>query len=170
MSWYDALHAAWRLRCPRTAQTPLVDLSQFRRVDRLLGATSPPAYQVAYRCPACAQQHLALLTEAQLDVHPVCDPMPAYHDLQLGRSDWNAGGLSVMWAQSVRRRRWPLQLRCLQHERSVGGWPSLLRALEPDVEHTPRQLLVHFLCPACDRPETQQMSVQQLTLIPASWS
>jgi predicted RNA-binding Zn-ribbon protein involved in translation (DUF1610 family) len=170
MAWYDVLHAGWRLRCPEADDLSLVGLVSFRRVSVFPGPTRPPAYQVDYCCPQCGDTHQALMTGPQLDLHPVLDPLPPHHDFQTGASDWDAGGLQALWAQSMRRKSWPLNLYCREHQRQVGGWPSLLRHLEPNAEQDVRSLLVHFDCPVCERREMVQMSPAQLSLTPAGWT
>lgn len=167
MSSFDVLGGAWRLRCPQTRVAPLVGLTSFRSVQRLAGPVSPAAYQVRYACPLCDCDHDALLTEQQLDVAPVCEPMACHYDLMTGRMDWDGGVLAGMWAQSLRRRRWPLTLHCFTAGRAVGGWPSLLRALEPDRPSAPTSMLVTYRCPSCERTEALAMTASQLALRPA---
>jgi len=169
MSFFDALTASWRVPCPHQPEPVPATLHDFRQISRMAGPQSPPAYTVRYRCP-CGDLHQAILTGPALDLHPVLDPLPVYHDLLLGRPDWDPSTRASLWAQSIRRRRWPLQLHCRHRDVPVGGWPSLLRHLEPDDERRVRRMLVTFDCPACQRQEMTHLKASQLTLIPAQWS
>lgn len=169
MARYDSLLRGWRLSCPEQGSAT-VTLLQFRRIDPLAGSRRPPAYRVVYRCPVCAGQHQSLLAGPDLDLAPLFDPLPPYVDLQSTRPDWDASLVAELWSSSLRRGTWPLNLWCAQRGRQVGGWPSLLRALEPDDEQAPQRLLVHYRCPCCASDQCQHMRAQQLTLAPAGWS
>lgn len=164
---YDIVSGGWRSVCPQSAIREPVLLSQFRRVGRLDGPGRPPVYQIAYRCVQCDDSHRMLLTGTELDLQPVTDPLPPFFNVMTGRLDIAAEFLGGPWAEAMRRGHWPLFLRCPRHREPVRGWPSCLRALEPEVSSgAPRSFLVHFECPRCTQPETQIMTQQQLTLAP----
>ncbi len=162
---YDSLQAAWRLRCPQDPGGVLVSLDRFRSVSRLPGPARPPAFHVQFLCPACGGLHAALLAQGDLDCLPVTEMLPVHHDLMSGRADWEPGGLAGMWARSIAQGRWPLAFTCQRTGSLVGGWPSQLRALEPDRPGPDaRAFLVHYECPACGQPGCEQWPHARLSL------
>ncbi len=159
---WDALLAAWLLRCPERDALEPIGLADFRRVVRLDGPSHPPVHRVAYACP-CGDRHEALVTEPELDWDPVRTPPPVHFDLQLGRDDWAADALEDRWLAALRRDRWPLRLPC-RHQGSVrAAWPSLVRAVEPG---SADQLLVTYRCAGCERVEASTMHRAQLVFAP----
>lgn len=167
MRSFDVLSGGWTARCPAGGQRGLVTLQAFRRVERLAGANAPPAFVVTYACgDGCGDEHQMLMSSPELDLQPVCEPLPPHFDLMTGRMDVAAEGGAALWARSVQRGRWPLTLACPHHRGgAVPGWPSCLRALEPDGEPA-RWLMVHFRCPLCERRGAQQMRADRLALRP----
>lgn len=165
--WFDPVQACWRLACPYNPETrSRVQLIHFRRIAPLAGAGRPPVFRVAHRCDLCSETHWSLLTSTQLDWDTVSQPLPPFWDLASGQMDWDPEGLSGKWSHSIRQGKWPLMLWCGHQERWNPGWPSLLSALEPDRETNPREIMIHYLCPACQRNESAQLSANQLILSP----
>jgi len=167
MNWFDPITAKWQLRCPQNPGGMVaVGLTAFRRLQQLAGPQRPPVYQVVYWCDQCNEQHTAMLTADQLDLEVVACPTPVYWNLMSGKMDWHGQEISYMWSQSIARGRWPINLWCNHQQQWAGGWPSLLKALEPDHPSRAKQFLVHYNCPACQKLEANQMSAACLNLKP----
>lgn len=162
-SRFDPFQAAWLLDCPQAQRRASVGLDAFRRLARLAGPRTPPVWRVRYRCVLCAEQHEALMSGTELDLDPVYALAGAHLDLCSGQLDWQAGP-PQWWSERLAAGHWPVNLWCGRERRAVGGWPSLLVALEPDHEPHPHLLLAHYRCPCCERPETLQLSTRQLSL------
>ena len=159
---WDPLLACWMLRCPEQEQSTAVALNDFRRVERLDGPKRPPVHRVRYQC-GCGEQHTALMTESELDWDPVRTPPPTHYDLQLGRQSWAASDFEERWIQALRHGQWPLRLPCRHEQATHPGWPSLLRAIEPDAQEN---LLVTYRCSACERIDCWLMRSGQLVFTP----
>jgi hypothetical protein len=142
---WDVLQACWRLRCPDRDTQVAIGLADFRRLQRLAGAQTPPVYRVDFQC-SCGSQHAALMTETELDWDPVRLPLPPAYDFVRGAQAWAADELEQRWTIALRRGRWPLLLPC-PHEPNVPfGWPSLLRAIEPNADDA---AWVSYTCSIC---------------------
>lgn len=165
MGFFDPLMAAWRFGCPQSGEQVWAPLASFRRIERLAGPACPPAYQIRFMCGQCDDEHTALLTEHELDVAPVLQPVGAHHDLMLGRMDWQADGVAGLWELALRAHRWPLVLRCPRERAPVGAWPSVLHAIEP--VSAEGGYLVHYRCPRCERRGFEQWPLERLTLTAA---
>lgn len=164
MHWFDPLTSKWQLRCPESPVRIGVGLASFRRVERLEGSSRPSAYRVDYHCPLCCDQHHVMLTGDQLDLEPLGSMPSSFLDLKTGKMDWPVEMVIQLWANSIQKGHWPLHLPCRHQNKWFGGWPSLLQRLEPDHPHNPRQIMVYYHCPLCERAEFRQMSVLELQL------
>lgn len=162
---FDVMVGGWDATCQASGARDVMSLSAFRRVDRLAGPGSPPAYVIRYRC-GCGDEHQVLMSGTELDWWPVTTPFPPHYDLMTGRTDWASEGGPGLWWRSMCRGNWPLTFGCHHHPHPVPGWPSCLRALEPDREPLARSLLVHYTCPLCERPGSQVMEAGRLSLVP----
>lgn len=164
MHWFDPLTSTWQLPCIENQERVGISLSAFRQLQRLEGSSRPGAYRVDYQCPLCQNMHYALLTSEQLDWQPVQGMPPSFLDLKTGKADWPVELAGELWARSIQKGRWPLHLCCRRKNHWFGGWPSLLSHLEPDHPHSPRQLLVHYHCPVCERADFRHMLASELQL------
>ena len=164
MHWFHPLTAQWQLACPNNPDRVGVGLAAFRRLERLEGASRPTAYRVEYECPLCQDAHYALLTGEQLDLEPLHGMSASFLNLHSGQMDWPVEFFGQLWAKSIQQGHWPLRLCCRKQGKWFGGWPSLLQHLEPDGHATPKQLLVQYHCPLCERTDFRQMKVDELQL------
>jgi hypothetical protein len=165
MHAFDALAGGWSAVCGSSGDPELVRLSAFRRVERLPGPTAPPAHVVTYRC-GCGDDHDVLMSSVELDWAPIASTFGEHFDLMTGRTAVDPDQGVDLWWRSMKAGHWPVTLRCEHHPTPVPGWPSCLRALEPDGERVVRHLLVHYVCPLCERRGMQLMPATALELVP----
>jgi hypothetical protein len=160
---YDQLRASWTVPAPCEAAAPgaqhAVQLDQFRTLERLPGAISPACYRVGYACPGCDRLHSGLATQGILDWEPLQGMWPVFHDLMIGRENWEP--VQSRWVDGLIRGEWPLAGWCTLRRHVVGLWPTQLRAIEPREGGT--HFLVCFDCPACQALEVETMDAARLT-------
>ncbi len=92
---YDVLTSRYTFSCPTRGEVR-VQLSAFRRLERLPGAAHPAVYRVAFEC-ACGEQHLGLVAHDELDWAPLGVVDGTFVNLMTSRVD-NLGralGLAV---------------------------------------------------------------------------
>jgi hypothetical protein len=129
---YDPIRSIYRFRCPASGSDQAVAevrLSRFAIVSRLEGPAHPAVFRVAFACPACDGEHLALVAHDHLDYGlagdadetPFWDPMTGRIAGTLARE------LSEAWAERLRRGVWPLSFWCAAERRIRPGYPSDVR-------------------------------------------
>ena len=164
MHWFDPLTSRWQLNCPESPTRVGVGLHSFRSLQRLGGSSRPSAYKVEYHCPMCCEIHHAMLTGDQLDWEPLHSMPSSFLDLKTGKMDWPVELVGHLWAKSIQKGHWPLNLQCRHQDQWFGGWPSLLRRLEPDHPDRPKQIMVTYQCLLCEQNDFRQMSISELQL------
>ena len=126
-SMYDSLRALYRFRCADGEHTAQVRLSGFRHLERLDGPAHPAVYRVTWSCPHCRQDHLGLVTQAELDVAPLEGPEQAFWDPLTGRVGGSLGHeLAAAAADRLKRGSWPWSFWCSAERCMRPGYPSSL--------------------------------------------
>jgi hypothetical protein len=159
---YDPLAAAYRFRCVAGATGPVVSvrLSQFRRVERLVGPAHPPVFRVRWACRACGDEHDGLVTQDTLDVEPL-EPRSrtTFWDPLTGRIAGDlARELAEAAAARLRRGVWPLSFWCSAERRLRPGYPSTLSW----VAGRERLVGVAVHCEACHETSLNLVSQRHL--------
>jgi hypothetical protein len=142
---YDALRAEFRFACPVRGQAA-ARLSSFRRVERLPGAEHPAVYQVSFAC-ACGDEHLALVSDAELDWAPLGLGEGSFLNLMTARLDALASELGELAARRIEAGEWPWSFFCYPEGQPRPVFPSSFTLLAPGTARDSVGLLVR--CPAC---------------------
>ena len=129
---YDPLRNRYRFVCPAAETEVDRPLSALRVVERLPGAVHPAVYRVSYVCAVCSGEHLALLTERDLDCEPVIprEELP-YLNVLTGRTEDAAAELHDGAERHLRRGNWPWTFYCACEHEMRPGYPSHLARLAP---------------------------------------
>lgn len=129
---YDLLRACYRFHCPSMGGEPAaaVSLSQFRRLERLPGASHPAVYRVRFHCP-CGGEHDGLVTHGELDYGPLAASRQTFRNLVTGRDQPVAGELLDLARHHVRRGNWPWTLYCATEQRIRPVFPSAMALVAP---------------------------------------
>jgi hypothetical protein len=146
---YDVLRAQYRFPCPHDdGPRRVVTPSRFRRVDRLAGAVRPAVYRVEYGCE-CGDDHVGLLSAAELDYAPLGDHgSPAFRNLLTGRDEPLSGEMTDIVRFQVQRGNWPWRLYCAAEARVLPVSPSAF-AMIAAAGRGRGVLGVALLCPRC---------------------
>ena len=134
---FDPIRNRFRLPCPATTRRVEASLSGFRLVERLPGPEHPAVHRVVFACPACGDEHAALLSEHDLDCAAVQPgPEHVFLNLQTGRSEPVVDEFADTAQRQLRRGNWPLTFFCAEERRVRPGYPSRLRLLSPSDDAT----------------------------------
>jgi hypothetical protein len=142
---YDVLRAEFRFACPVRGQAT-ARLSAFRRLERLPGAEHPAVYQVSFAC-ACGDEHLALVSDAELDWAPLGLGEGSFLNLMTARLDALASELGELAARRIEAGEWPWSFFCYPEGQPRPVFPSSFTLLAPGTARDSVGLLVR--CPAC---------------------
>ena len=147
---YDVLRATYRFHCPGRADggTTRVPLSSFRLIERLPGAAHPAVYRVTYEC-TCGEEHLGLVSHADLDYGPLATVEVEFRNLLTGRTEPVGDELAELARRHVQRGNWPWRLYCSPEARLRPVWPSSLAMLAPGQDRRAPVVGVAMHCPGC---------------------
>jgi hypothetical protein len=143
---YDALRTEFRFACPTRGQAA-ARLSSFRRLERLPGATHPAVFQVSFAC-SCGGEHVALVSDTELDWAPLGLGEGAFLNLMTTRVEALAGELGDLAARRIEAGEWPWSFFCYLEgqPRPVFAWSYSV--LGGGVPRDSVAVLVR--CPACE--------------------
>jgi hypothetical protein len=142
---YDALRTEFRFPCPVRGDTG-ARLSAFRRLERLPGAAHPAVFQVGFVC-SCGDEHVALVSDAELDWAPLGLGEGRFHNLMTARLDDLASELGDLAARRIEAGEWPWSFFCYLEGQPRPVFPSSFTLLAPGTLRDSVGLLVR--CPAC---------------------
>jgi hypothetical protein len=158
---YDPLRQSFRLTCAASQRRVEAPLSEFRTIERLPGAQHPAAYRITYRCRACRDVHVALVSERDLDCEPVAprEP-PLFVNLMTGRQEPVDAELLDRAERELRRGSWPWLFYCACEHDVRPGYPSHVRMIAPSDDS--RLLGVAVACSACGQTSVNLVSRRNL--------
>ena len=144
----DALTSTFRFSCPHRGEAT-VRLSAFRQLERLPGASHPVVYCVLFAC-TCGDDHVGLVTEAQLDWQPLgLEPGRTFVNLMTSREDDLSTELSDLAVTRINAGQWPWSFFCYLEERPRPVTPSSFVALTPGGKLRRGSLGLAVRCPVC---------------------
>ncbi|HZO49160.1 MAG TPA: hypothetical protein VFB26_03355 [Gaiellaceae bacterium] len=145
----DVLRSTYRFSCPHRGEAH-VRLSSFRTIERLPGATHPVVFRVVFSC-ACGDEHVGLLTQAELDWEPLgLEPGLTFVNLMTSRRDDVSAELGELALAHLRAGEWPWSFFCYPEERARPVTPSHFALLAPSAGLRRGLVGVAVRCPVCD--------------------
>jgi hypothetical protein len=155
---YDALTSRYTFACPTRGEVRL-QLSSFRRLERLPGAAHPAVFTVAFAC-ACGDEHLGLVAHDELDWAPLGLVDGTFVNLMTSTVDDLARELADLAARKIQHGSWPWSFFCYPEERPRPVFPSSFFLLAPGG----RALGLAVRCPACARTSVNLVSAEHVDL------
>jgi hypothetical protein len=140
---YDALTGRYTLACPAHGETR-VQLSSFRRLERLPGAAHPAVYRIDFAC-GCGAEHPGLVAHDELDWAPLGLQAGKFLNLMTDRLEDAAFELGDLAAARIGAGEWPWSFFCYLEERPRPVFPSSFLLLAP----ADGWLGLAVRCPAC---------------------
>jgi hypothetical protein len=140
---YDALTGRYTLACPAQGEAR-VQLSSFRRLERLPGASHPAVYRVDFDC-GCGGEHAGLVAHDELDWAPLGLSAGAFVDVLTDRLADAGAELGDLAARRIGAGEWPWSFFCYLEERPRPVFPSSFVVLAPG----DGRLGLAVRCPAC---------------------
>jgi len=154
---YDALRGRYTFTCPARGESQ-VTLSSFRRLERLLGAEHPAAYQVSFEC-SCGGEHAGLVSHDELDWAPLGLGAGAFVNLMTSRVEDTAAELGDLAARRIQAGEWPWSFYCFPEGRPRPIFPSAFWLLSGG----PRGFVgLAVRCPSCGHVSVNLVSVQHV--------
>ena len=126
---YDALRSRYTFACPARGEAH-VQLSAFRRLERLPGAAHPAVYRIHFAC-ACGDDHVGLVSHDELDWAPLGLQAGEFVNLMTSRLDLVAAELGDLAARRIEAGEWPWSFFCYPEERPRPVFPSAFFLLAP---------------------------------------
>jgi hypothetical protein len=127
---YDPLTSTYSFSCPH-GDAPHVALSEFRRLERLPGASHPALFEVTFAC-SCGSEHMGLVPHPDLDVAPVGVGVEgAFRNLLTGNDDDLEAELSGLAATRIGAGEWPWSFFCFLEGTPQPITPSALTVIAP---------------------------------------
>jgi hypothetical protein len=155
---YDALTSRYTFACPARGEVRL-QLSSFRRLERLPGAAHPAVFSVAFAC-TCGDEHLGLIAHDELDWAPLGLVDGTFVNLMTSTVDDLAHELADIASRQIQRGSWPWSFFCYPEERPRPVFPSSFFLLAPGG----RALGLAVRCPACARTSINLVSPEHVDL------
>jgi len=155
---YDALTSRYTFACPTRGEVRL-QLSSFRRLERLPGAAHPAVFSVAFAC-TCGDEHLGLVAHDELDWAPLGLVDGTFVNLMTSTVDDLARELADLAARQIQHGSWPWSFFCYPEERPRPVFPSSFFLLAPGG----RALGLAVRCPACARTSVNLVSPEHVDL------
>ena len=144
----DALTSTYRFSCPRLGEAT-VRLSAFRQIERLPGAAHPAVFCIVFACD-CGEEHVGLVTEAELDWQPLgCEPGRTFVNLMTSRHDDFSADLRAIALTHIEAGEWPWSFFCYLEKRARPVTPSSFVRLAPGAELRSDGLGLAVRCPVC---------------------
>ena len=140
---YNALTGCYTLACPAHGEAR-VQLSSFRRLERLPGASHPAVYRVDFDC-GCGGEHAGLVAHDELDWAPLGLSAGAFVDVLTDRLADAGSELGDLAARRIGAGEWPWSFFCYLEERPRPVFPSSFVVLAPG----DARLGLAVRCPAC---------------------
>jgi hypothetical protein len=153
---YDGLTGCYTFSCPRREEVR-VPLSEFRRVERLPGASHPAVFKVTFAC-TCGGEHEGLVTHDELDWAPLGGADATFVNLMTSRVESAAFELLDLAARRIQAGEWPWSFFCFPEERPRPIFPSAFRLLAPAED----SVGVAVRCPSCSRTTVNLVSRQHV--------
>src|SRR5439155_7325067 len=126
---YDVLTSRYTFACPARGEVR-VQLSAFRRLERLPGAAHPAVYRVAFEC-ACGDEHLGLVAHDELDWTPLGLGEGTFLNLMTSALENLSSELADVTARHIQQGRWPWSFFCYPERRPRPVFPSSFFLLAP---------------------------------------
>ena len=142
---YDALRTEFRFACPTRGEAA-ARLSAFRRLERLPGASHPAVFQVSFAC-SCGDEHVGLVSDAELDWAPLGLGEGTFLNLMTARLDALSAELSDLAARRIEAGEWPWSFFCYPEGQPRPVFPSSFTLLAPGTSRDSLGVLVR--CPSC---------------------
>jgi len=155
---YDVLTSRYTFACPARGEVR-VQLSAFRRLERLPGAAHPAVYRVAFEC-ACGDEHLGLVAHDELDWAPLGLGEGTFLNLMTSALENLANELADVTARHIQQGRWPWSFFCYPERRPRPVFPSSFFLLAPGG----RALGLAVRCPSCTRTSVNLVSAEHVDL------
>jgi len=155
---YDALTSRYTFACPTRGEVRL-QLSSFRRLERLPGAAHPAVFSVAFAC-ACGDEHVGLVAHDELDWAPLGLVDGTFVNLMTSTVDDLAHELADLASRQIQQGSWPWSFFCYPEERPRPVFPSSFFLLAPGG----RALGLAVRCPACARTSINLVSPEHVDL------
>jgi hypothetical protein len=157
---YDALTTRYTFSCPARGETR-VQLSDFRAVERLPGATHPAVFQVLFACQ-CGGEHVGLVAHDELDWAPLGLQDVPFVNLMTDRLEVVEAEFSDLAVHRLLAGEWPWTFFCYPEERPRPVFPSSFRLLAPGTARGSIGLAVR--CPACSCVSVNLVSHEHVNL------
>ena len=155
---YDALTSRYTFACPTRGEVRL-QLSSFRRLERLPGAAHPAVFSVAFAC-TCGDEHVGLVAHDELDWAPLGLADGTFVNLMTSTVDDLAHELADLASRQIQQGSWPWNFFCYPEERPRPVFPSSFFLLAPGG----RALGLAVHCPACARTSINLVSPEHVDL------
>jgi len=155
---YDVLTSRYTFACPARGEVR-VQLSAFRRLERLPGAAHPAVYRVAFEC-ACGDEHLGLVAHDELDWAPLGLGEGTFLNLMTSALEDLANELADVTARHIQQGRWPWSFFCYPEEQPRPVFPSSFFLLAPG----DGSLGLAVRCPACQKTSVNLVSHEHVDL------
>ncbi|SRR6266545_5621168 len=149
---YDALTGQFTFPCPVRGEAR-VNLSAFRRLERLPGALHPAVFRIRFGC-GCGEEHEGLVSHDELDWAPLGLRSGVFYNVMTARLDPVEAELSELAVRRIGGGEWPWTFFCYPEERPRPVFPSSFFLLAPG--DSSLGLAVH--CPACERTSVNLVS------------
>jgi hypothetical protein len=153
---YDALTARYTLACPAHGEAR-VQLSSFRRLERLPGASHPAVYRIEFDC-GCGKEHPGLLGHDELDWAPLGLTAGRFLNLMTDRLDDAGAELADLAARRIGAGEWPWSFFCYLEERPRPVFPSSFVVLAPG----DGRIGLAVRCPACTSLSVNLVSAEHV--------
>jgi hypothetical protein len=154
---YDALTSRYTFSCPVRGETR-VQLSDFRSLERLDGASHPVVYRVSFSC-TCGGEHPALVSHDELDWAPLGLHSGRFLNLMTSRVENVAVEFGDLAARRIQGGEWPWSFFCYPEDRPRPIFPSAFVLLAAS-----DRVAVAVRCPACARMSVNLVSHEHLDL------
>jgi hypothetical protein len=141
---YDALTSRYTFSCPERGESR-VQLSAFRRLERLPGSAHPAVYSVLFEC-ACGGEHTGLVSHDELDWAPLgAGEESLFFNVMTARLEPVADELNDLATRRILAGDWPWSFFCFPEEQVRPVFPSAFALLAPGSE----ALGLAVRCPSC---------------------
>lgn len=155
---YDALTARYTFSCPRRGEAH-AQLSDFRALERLPGASHPAVFRIRFAC-TCGDDHDALLAHDDLDWAPLGFGEGSFFNLMTSNLDSVMDELADLSVRRIQAGQWPWTFFCYAEERARPVFPSSFFLLAPG----DRRLGVAVRCPTCTSVSVNLVTAEHVDL------
>ena len=142
---YDGLTTRYTFSCPERGEAS-VALSAFRTLERLPGAAHPAVFSIRFEC-ACGEEHVGLVSHAELDWAPLGLDEGVFLNVMTDRLERVGGELADQAARRIQAGEWPWSFFCYPEDRPRPVFPSSFCLLAPADERSAVGIAVR--CPVC---------------------